>query len=192
MSVMASTNLILQDFPFIESEPNERIRPLVDLLDELHEVVSSLCDHQYVSKPVGVIASSVGGHVRHCLDHIAALIRGWRTGRIDYDHRVRGTDIERQRIAALVEIAQLAREVGLIPDEEWSRELIIPATLASDGPTVQVSSTLGRELAFVLSHTVHHNALIGAMVRMLGGNVPERFGYAPSTLAFRRTNSCAR
>ena len=43
-------------------------------------------------------------------------------------------------------------------------------------------STVGRELAYVLSHTIHHNAIIGSMVKALGGVLPERFGYAPSTV----------
>jgi hypothetical protein len=50
---------------------------------------------------------------------------------------------------------------------------------------------VGRELAFVLSHTVHHNALIAIMAQTLGVPVPARFGYAPSTIAYLEKAECA-
>jgi uncharacterized damage-inducible protein DinB len=58
-------------------------------------------------------------------------------------------------------------------------------------PSVEVETTVGRELVFVLSHTVHHNALIAVMARTLGVSVPDRFGYAPSTLAHLERPACA-
>jgi uncharacterized damage-inducible protein DinB len=54
--------------------------------------------------------------------------------------------------------------------------------LAADAEPVEVDTSIGRELAYVLSHTIHHNAIIGAMVKTLGGALPQRFGYAPSTI----------
>ena len=45
-------------------------QPLIALLQQLADVVDRLDDGQYVQKPVGVVPSSVGGHVRHCLDHV--------------------------------------------------------------------------------------------------------------------------
>ena len=42
-------------------------------------------------------------------------------------------------------------------------------------------STLRRELAFVISHTVHHQALIAMLLAVAGLQVPESFGLAPST-----------
>ncbi|UCF67889.1 MAG: DinB family protein [Acidobacteriota bacterium] len=45
-------------------------------------------------------------------------------------------------------------------------------------------SSVGRELRFLLSHTVHHFAIIGLMLRMLGGEPPAAFGVAPSTLDY--------
>jgi uncharacterized damage-inducible protein DinB len=57
---------------------------------------------------------------------------------------------------------------------------------------MEVETTVGRELAFVLSHTVHHNALIAVMARTLGVPVPDLFGYAPSTIAHLEKAACAR
>jgi uncharacterized damage-inducible protein DinB len=42
-------------------------------------------------------------------------------------------------------------------------------------------STLARELAFVVSHTIHHQAIIGLLLAVHGHTVPDRFGHSPST-----------
>jgi hypothetical protein len=39
--------------------------PLVMLLWQLAGVIERLTDNQYTMKPVGIVESSIGGHVRH-------------------------------------------------------------------------------------------------------------------------------
>jgi uncharacterized damage-inducible protein DinB len=46
-------------------------------------------------------------------------------------------------------------------------------------------STHARELAFVISHTIHHCALMAVLLAVQGIPVPYRFGYAPSTPLLR-------
>jgi hypothetical protein len=48
-----------------------------------------------------------------------------------------------------------------------------------------LSSTIGRELQSLSSHTVHHFALIAMSLRAMGIPVEEDFGVAPSTLRYR-------
>lgn len=168
--------------------------PLVELLDELARVVVSLTDEQYVQNPAGAVTSSVGAHVRHCLDHVRALLSGVEAGTIDYDSRRRGTNIETSRWAAILAMRESAEVLHAIPADAFDRPVEVSLTTTSRGPAVLAGSTLGREAAYVLSHTIHHNALIGAMVKTLGGSVPPRFGYAPATLAYLRRGEqpCAR
>lgn len=60
----------------------------------------------------------------------------------------------------------------------------VTAMLADEGGSLTSWSTLGRELAFVLSHTIHHQAMIALLLEGLGRPVAdERFGCAPSTPA---------
>lgn len=168
------------------------VGPLLGLLRQLADLVESLSDAKYSQKPVGVVTNSIGGHVRHNLDHIDALLRGLRAGDICYDHRDRGTDIETDRAEALAAISRLEREVDEFPWEEAPAELELTALLAPDLPPLRVATSPGRELAFVVSHTIHHNALIGVMVKLLGGVPPADFGYAPSTVAHLRSQPCVR
>ena len=156
--------------------------PLATLLTELAAVIGQLSDEQYTQKPVGVMPSSVGGHVRHCLDHVAALLLARASRSLDYDHRERGTPVEHDRRAAIAAIEAQIMALDGWHDSDLAFRLCLSVLLTSDGEPIQVDSSLGRELAYTLSHTIHHNAIIGAMVKTLGGSLPERFGYAPATI----------
>ena len=58
--------------------------------------------------------------------------------------------------------------------------------MSNEGVDVEDSpwsnSTIRRELQFLVSHTVHHYALIGLILKTMDVSVPENFGVAPSTL----------
>ncbi len=168
------------------------VRPLVGLLHQLFDLVESLSNEAYTRKPVGVVQSSVGGHVRHNLDHVEALLRGLRTGVVNYDHRDRGTEVERDRLAAMAEILRLERELADFHWHEVPHLVKLTALVAPDWPPVTALTSADRELAFVVSHTVHHNAIIGIMAKLLGADLPAEFGYAPSTLAHHRSRVCVR
>jgi uncharacterized damage-inducible protein DinB len=151
-----------------------------------------MTDEQYMRKPVGAVSSTVGGHVRHCLDHVEALLAGLEEGELSYDHRQRGTEVETNREAALDVIRRQERQLLAFPLHVESRPLRLSVMVSSGLPPTEVETTVGRELAFVLSHTVHHNALIAVMARTLGVPVPDCFGYAPSTIAHLEKAACVR
>lgn len=169
---------------------------LAATLEQLAGVLRSLRDEQYTQRPVGPVSASIGGHVRHSLDHVRALVHGLDHGVIDYDRRERGTRIESHRAAAIAEIESLAAELRAIPTAAQFQPLTLVGVVTGDGPAVQVETTVGRELIFALSHTVHHDALIAVMVSLLGLAAPASFGYAPATLAHaqqaREAAACAR
>lgn len=173
------------------SEP-AAVRPLTGLLHQLFDLVESLADEEYSRKPVGVVESSIGGHVRHNLDHIEMLLRGALDGEVCYDHRDRGTDVERSRLAAMEAIIRLVHELASFPWEEVPQALRLSTLVAPESPPVVALTSLDRELAFVVSHTIHHNALIAVMGKLLGAALPFEFGYAPSTIVHKRSRPCAR
>jgi uncharacterized damage-inducible protein DinB len=170
----------------------EAVPALLGLLGQLFDLIESLTDEEYTRKPVGVVESSIGGHVRHNLDHVAALLRGLHTGRICYDHRDRGTDVERDRRAALDAILQLEDELRTFPWAQVPHLAALSALVTPDRAPVVALTSPDRELAFVVSHTIHHNALIRVMVNVIGAEVPADFGYAPSTISHKRSRTCAR
>jgi uncharacterized damage-inducible protein DinB len=167
------------------------VRPLVGLLHQLFDLVETLSDEEYTRKPVGVVESSIGGHVRHNLDHLEALLRGLPDGEVCYDHRDRGTDVERDRVAAMGAMLRLERELTAFSWSDVPHLLKLSVLVAPDLPPTVTVTSLDRELAFVVSHTIHHNALIAVMAKLLGAGFPAEFGYAPSTVAHKRSRPCA-
>ena len=46
---------------------------------------------------------------------------------------------------------------------------------------MRTRTTVARELAFVVSHTIHHSALVAVLLEHGSRRVPARFGVAPTT-----------
>src|SRR5262249_54968151 len=120
------------------------------------------------------------------------LLQGVSLGVMSYDDRQRGTDVETNRHAALRAIERQEEELRHSRDWQLDQPIQLRVLMATAGPTLVVESSLGRELAFVLSHTIHPNAWIAVIAKLAGFPVPERFGYAPSTLAHLERRRCAR
>ncbi len=168
------------------------VGPLIAVLGQLAELVEALSGEQFTRKPVGVVPSSIGGHIRHNLDHVRTLLDSLSRGELDYDDRRRGTGIESERGSALEAIEYLCTRLRNSAWPAGDETFRMTQMVAADRPPVVAWTSLDRELAFVLSHTIHHNALIGTMARLMGVVLPPEFGYAPSTIAHRRSRPCAR
>jgi uncharacterized damage-inducible protein DinB len=161
--------------------------PLVRLLDELASVLMQVQPAVYTARPLLGVSGSIGEHVRHVLDHIAALATGGRHDVLSYDRRVRGTSIETDSAAALDAILQMKSILTAVDEVRLDEPITVTAVLSRGREPVWMRSTLGRELAFVLSHTVHHQALIAMLLAVGGTAVPESFGLAPSTPRLARS-----
>jgi len=167
-------------------------QPLAALMSELLALVAALSPAQYAARTGRLFSDgSIGGHVRHCLDHARALADALASGEIDYDHRERGTPIETDLAAAGAEAARLLSAFTSLADHDADHPVRIAVIAQRGGPPITLGTTLGRELAFVLSHTIHHNAIVRAMALSLGANVPATLGYAPSTLTHMDSRACA-
>ena len=59
--------------------------------------------------------------------------------------------------------------------------LCVTSMLTAFGDSVTGWSTLGRELAFVNAHTIHHQAMIAVLLSIAGLDVPDGLGLAPAT-----------
>jgi uncharacterized damage-inducible protein DinB len=168
------------------------LEPMIAVLDQLATLIETLTDEQYMRKPQGISASSIGGHVRHNLDHIESLLAGINRGMIDYDSRQRGTNVETSRSSALALIEQQSQRLYSVRWESVRSPLQLSAMFDPQMAPVRLMTSVERELAFVLSHTIHHNSLIGVIAQLLGASIPKYFGYAPSTIAHREGRQCAR
>jgi uncharacterized damage-inducible protein DinB len=132
--------------------------------------------------------SSVGDHLRHNIDHFLAFLAGWETGRIDYDQRARDDRLATDPGAAAALQTQLLEGLTRIGADDLNREIRVHMD-SGPGDVVdsQAASSVYRELQFLISHTVHHYALIAFICRSRGRALPADFGVAPSTLRHRRS-----
>ena len=134
--------------------------------------------------------STLGQHFRHTLDHVAALVHGLDRGEIDYDARERDPLIETSPPAALALASTLAR--GLeekAARHPVSRPLVVKSSCRCDDIVGEGGSTFGRELQFLVSHTVHHFAIMGSICHRLEIATAIDFGMAPSTLKHRQAHA---
>lgn len=165
------------------ASPCLEAQALAKVLELLARAIEPLTPQDYASPASPLLDGAIGGHVRHCLDHAAALLAGLDAHCIDYDNRQRGTAVESSPSEAVEVIATLRTRLHTASIDP-SQPVTVRAMVTPDSPAAEMPSTLGRELVFVLSHTIHHSALLAGMLRALDSPLPKGFGYAPSTLAF--------
>ncbi|MGB0766587.1 MAG: DinB family protein [Phycisphaeraceae bacterium] len=166
--------------------------PLAELMTQLSDLVRLLDDEQFNAQPESTQCGAIGGHVRHVLDHLVAWLGGVEHGRVNYDDRQRDTAIEHDPTAALHAIKHHTARLASVSDEQLANPVTVLTSMTRCGSLVALPSTHARELAFVFSHTIHHNAIIGTIARALRIDLPEHFGTAPSTIAYRNQSGCAR
>lgn len=163
----------------------------IDFIKQGREVLRSISDDIYVKVDGRYYQSGIGIHMRHVLDHYSNLFAQWKCGCINYDERERGTNIETNRGKAIDKCSELIALLQSLPEEAEIQQQdanvslkILTAKKGIPEPTTG-TSTLKRELLFLISHTVHHYALIGFILKIQGQHPPESFGVAPSTLAYQ-------
>lgn len=148
-------------------------------IEFLNRIPSSL----YTRKCPEVFNSSIGGHLRHNLDHYLAFASGQSGGEIDYDDRQRSETVESDPEAATRILQEIASKIEAL--RESSPESPLKIRMDDGGDSTWSRTTLRRELQFLLSHTIHHYALIVSIATRFGiEEFPEGFGVAPSTLHF--------
>ena len=130
--------------------------------------------------------STVGQHLRHCLDHYWSFLGGCQTSKVDYDCRERRGAVESCLRTAGATVDDLRERLENLRQNEPPVGLLVKMDCGTGGDDWQ-PSTAGRELQFLVSHTVHHFAMIGGMCQVLGVELEPGFGVAPSTLEHQKS-----
>jgi uncharacterized damage-inducible protein DinB len=164
------------------SAAGETFGALSRLLTEMAHAIAQLTRAEFAESGVSGVSGSIGGHVRHCLDHVLTFERGLETGLVDYDTRRRQTTVEGDRELAVLSLTAAATRLERHTGLALGQPLVVRSVLSRGGPTMEYRSSVARELAFVISHTIHHGAQIALLAHRIGaGRLPDRFGVAPAT-----------
>jgi uncharacterized damage-inducible protein DinB len=165
---------------------------LAETIGAMAGVVSSVGPEEYVEPGLAPMSGSVGAHVRHCLDHLSAFERGMAAVCIENDDRVRETSIERDRVAGVMALAAAGRRVRSCDPARLDDPVLVAARLRRNAASRMFVSTIGRELTFVISHTIHPSATVTVLLSAGGRHVPAPFGFAPSTPVGFEDATCVR
>ena len=165
------------------------VRHLLDSLQHKTQVLELISGDDYVRQHEHLFKASVGGHMRHSLDHIRVAVTAARdpaTDRLDYDSRMRGTDIERDPASALCAVKQIIDDLNEF-NTSSDRSLVrfVHVSFIGDpltGAAYSVPSSVHRELSFAVHHASHHLFLIRVMMESMGYKLDKNVGIANSTI----------
>ncbi len=167
----------------------------VRLLEQGAELLARLPGELYARAEPAVASSGIGSHVRHVIDYYRRFLDGVARGRLDYDRREREARIESDLEHGCAQLHATVQALRALPEAAGPAALEVKMD-AMDTETCAApwsTSSVERELQFVMSHTVHHFALIAVILRLNGHEPTEGFGVAPSTLRYWEENpACAR
>jgi uncharacterized damage-inducible protein DinB len=157
-------------------------------LDQGIDLLLRLDDAEYAAAPDELFRGGVGAQFRHCLDFYGCFLAGLSQRTVDYSARQRDKRIETSREHAMDTAKHHRERLLAIEAADANEALLVRSEDRSPCPGAPdwSGSTVGRELQFLVSHTIHHYALIAAVLKLQGHDVrhvfPE-FGVAPSTLS---------
>ncbi|PIQ37527.1 MAG: hypothetical protein COW59_06695 [Lysobacterales bacterium CG17_big_fil_post_rev_8_21_14_2_50_64_11] len=157
-----------------------------EMLEQGERLLRDLPVQAYSAVPPGG-GSTIGQHMRHMLDHYQSLMNAER-GCVDYDVRHRGSAVETDIGQARALIAQLLAWVRTLDDAALSQPIVVRSEVSLCRTVcAEVGSTIGRELMFLSSHMVHHQAIVALVAKALAVAVEPGLGLAPATRSYLRT-----
>ena len=149
------------------------------------QLIESLDDDTFCQAHCECHGASLGQHLRHCIEHYLCLLNQMGEAKIDYDLRPRDPEIECSTTASREAISKVL-ELLAKATNDWPESTPVQVHMdCGDGECSDIGwqpSSVGRELQSLVSHTVHHFAIISIMCQKMGIPLHPDFGVAPSTL----------
>lgn len=167
---------------------------MVLLVDEsiqaLRQLDALLCrmDEDTYRHTLGATGNHAAGkHVRHIIDHYDAFFHAFDQPSsvllVNYENRRREARLESNPAVASRRVQAVIQSLRQLIEVDHQLPVIHVSVCAQR--TIELESSIGRELIFLSSHTIHHMAIIGMLADLLGVPVSETFGVHPSTLRYR-------
>lgn len=157
------------------------------MLGQMKNILFHFEENTFVEPRTYLNNSTIGQHFRHILEFYQCLSDQLSCREICYDDRKRDLNLETNIGFAHQTIDDLSSQLSLIKGNA-PLKLIASYDPQSEQKEIMPSS-VQRELAYLLDHTIHHLAIVKIMLTLEGIAVPGDFGVAPSTLRFQNQSS---
>jgi hypothetical protein len=156
---------------------------LLHTIAQMTDLLSQIEPHEYRQPLPEYDGSSLGQHFRHIIEFFICLEKGIPSGTVDYAARERNQMYENLPGVAASVLADFAESMKGM---NVGQTVQMRAEFGSAERPLY-PSTVGRELAFVYDHAIHHLAMIkiGLRCRFPHVQADRDLGVSPSTLKWR-------
>lgn len=172
----------------MQPEINNLIAANRHYLAQAGSLLVRLNDKLFVRPSASCYQSTIGGHLRHCFDHYDSFLNGLSDAKVDYDARLRLPALEIEIACASAKAVDISARLKELEASAPAIELLVKMDYGMETIDWQ-PSTFGRELQFLISHTVHHFAMIGGICNEFDIGLDADFGVSPSTVRHRALTS---
>jgi len=190
---MAGECLIIQVYAHLKVHNYKKHQMKTTAAENLYQLkalLQKISTDMYTEKTEILSGASIGQHIRHVLEFYLLLVSGAFSGTICYDKRNRDIRIEEKPEFAMQIIDRLLSGIDTLDEKQAVK---FEADYSTEGERQnEIRSSVGRELAYCIEHSIHHMAIIRTALITLGINemAGEDFGVAYSTIRYRK-KQCA-
>ena len=155
------------------------------ILSDYEQLLSQLPLEAYCAARVG--QSSIGAHVRHVLEFMQVLANHCDGGVIDYESRERNSIYETDPKAVAYVLPQLQETLARALVKYGAHHpLLLRETAVVGGDKLTITTSLGREVLFMLQHGTHHLAIITLQAAAMHITLDGQCGVAVATQTYRQ------
>ena len=160
----------------------------IELLQSIETVLESISDQQYTESMEILSGSTIGQHIRHIIEFYQAITQATSSKKVNYDARARDLNIELSSNNAIDAINICIQKLSTINEDQAIT--MFGNYAQKDGEPTCIPSSVARELAYGMDHTIHHLAILKNGLLRQNIELSDNFGVAPSTIRYRN-ESCA-
>lgn len=164
----------------------EVIQASKHILEQLIKQIDKLNAEQYAKHLELLSDSSLGQHFRHIIELYECFFNQYQFGEVDYGKRKRDEKLENSPEFAIQKIESFIKQLSEIDVKTPLKLRSIFAGQANE-ESVEISTTIERELLYNIEHAIHHLAIIKIGIKHSYSEVSlvENLGIAPATIKFR-------
>lgn len=160
----------------------------IDKLLSLKGILNQIKDEHYNLPLSTLMGASVGKHVRHIVEFYECLLGNSENNLVNYDDRKRNIFLEENVKYSRDYITEI---IDLLEKIIANKRLLLSSKYKDE--TINMETSLYREITYNIEHTVHHLAIINIAlpIHFPYINVPTNFGYADSTIQYLKTQKAS-